>query len=531
MSFTSISFLWFLAAFLTLYGLCPTQFRRYLLLLGSVVLMFMDSTQAAIIALLFTAVNYFLGIFIQRTASRKAVMGMAIAFDAMFLVTFKVADMHVSGVSFYLFSFMAYQAEVYRGTVQAELDPIRFANYSFFFPKFTQGPITRYSEIAEQLDKPKITGAAIQKGLEDFTLGFVLKILVSDKLAVLLNKPTDYDGLYNVGFENISTDLAWLGAVATSLYIYIEWIAYMYMALGIAGMLGFKLPQNFNAPYTARTVGDYYRRWHMTLTRWFKDFVYIPLGGSRQGLGKTVANVLFVWLLTSLWHGNGLAPKYMLWGIAAGAAMLLDSVFSERYLKHAPHPDLGAKIMGHLPLLVLLPITVLVLREPADGYNFILWGMGIGILIVLERLWKTFVVERFRLGERFADDTLLGKTWKLLISALAHFWVVVTMALSWVIFSIRDHDQLKIYFTRLFPAAGNSGGLARGNFSDKWPDMRLWVFIGVLFCFPIVDRLIRLAKRSKLGSWILSAILAGLFWYAVYILSVKGSDPMGYAGF
>ena len=531
MSFTSIPFLWFLPAFLTLYGLCPARFRRYLLLLGSAVFILLDSTQAALWVLGFTAANYFLGIFVQRTASRKIVMAMAVAIDAMFLATCKLANVSVSGLSFYLFSFMAYQVEVYRGTVQAELDPIRFANYSFFFPKFTQGPITRYSEMAEQLDNPRITGAAIEKGLVDFTLGFVLKILVVDKYSVLFYKPTDFWALTTIGYENISTDLAWLGAVVASLKIYIEWIAYMYMAFGVAGMLGFKLPQNFNSPFIARTVGDYYRRWHMTLTRWFKDFIYIPLGGSRKGLGKTIVNVLFVWLLTSLWHGNGLAPKYLLWGIAAGAAMLLDSVCYDYFTKHARHPDLGARIMGHLPLLVLLPITVLVLRKPADGYNFILWGMGIGLLMVLERLWKTFVVDRFRLSEKFGDDNLLGKAWKFLMSALAHVWVVVTMVLSWVAFTIKDYDQLKLYFSRLFPAAGASAGRNPADFSTYLGKLWFVMIIGILFCFPVVDWVIRRVRRSRLGSWILSAILAGLFWYAVYILSTKGSDPMGYAGF
>lgn len=537
MSFTSIPFLWFLAAFLTLYGLCPAAYRRYLLLLGSVVFMFMDSTWAAIWAGGFTLFNFFLGISVQRTSERNKVFAMAIAINAMALATAKLANVGVMGLSFYLFSFMAYQAEVYRGTVEAELDPIRFANYSFFFPKFTQGPITRYSEMAEQLDRPRITAAGIQKGLEDFALGFVLKLLVSDRLSVLFSE-TEYAALArNPGFDYISTDLAWFGALVTSLHIYIEWIAYMYMALGIACMLGYKLPQNFNYPYAARTVGEYYRRWHMTLTRWFKDFVYIPLGGSRKGLGKTIVNVLFVWLLTSLWHGNGLAPKYLLWGIAAGTVMLLDPICCDWFAKRSlrEKPELGTRIMGHLPLLLLLLVSILVLREPASGYNFILWGMSIGVLIVLERLWKTFVVERFQLGKRFDPDSMLGKAWKLIVSALAHLWVIVTMVLSWVAFTIKDYDQLKLYFTRLFPAAGASAGFVENDIQLYWwgerTHLAYCVIVGVIFCFPLADRVIRMIKRTRWGTWIVSAILAGLFWYAVYILSVKGSNPMGYSNF
>lgn len=469
MSFTSIPFLWFFAAFLVLYGLCPARYKRYLLLAGSVLFAALGSFRAALWALLFTLVNWWLGICVQRTRRPKAVLGMAAAINVLALVTFKLLKVGMLGLSYYLFSFIAYLAEVYRGTVRAETDPIRFLSFGFFFPKFTMGPITRYSELEEQLDRPRITAVNIQKGLEDFTLGFILKILVADKLGVLFGD--SYYALTTAGYEVMSTKLAWLGAVVASLHIYIEWISYMYMALGIARMLGYKLPENFNYPYIARTVGDYYRRWHMTLTRWFKDFVYIPLGGSRKGLGRTIVNVLFVWLLTSLWHGSSLAS------------------------------------------------------------NFLIWGMSIGFMIVLERLWRIYVTERYGLGRRLGTDTLTGKLWKLFVSLLAHIWVVIPMILSWVVFTIRDLDQLGVYFSRLFPAAGASAGADPADFAKNWGMVGPYVIIGVIFCFPLVDWLIRLLKRSKIGSWVLSAVLAGLFWYAVYYLTQNGSDPMGYAAF
>ena len=529
MFFNTIPFLWFLAAFLVLYGFCPARYRHYLLLLGSAVFITVGNYQAALWVLLFTVLNYFLGIFIQRTERPRAVMGMAVAINAMALVTFKLLNVGVLGLSFYLFSFMSYLVEVYRGAVQAELDPIRFAGFGFFFPKFIQGPITRYIELGGQLDKPRINAANIQKGLEDFTLGFILNILVVGKLGIFF-KEGEYYSLARIGYESISTELAWLGAVVTSLHIYLDWVSYMYMALGIARMLGFRLPENFNFPYIARTVGDYYRRWHMTLTRWFKDFIYIPLGGSRKGLGRTVVNVLFVWLLTSLWHGNGLAPKYLLWGVGAGAAVALDPLWYG-FLTRRMGKDWSVRILGHLPLLALIPVSYYVLRTPADGFNFILWGMSIGLMIVLERLWKSFVADRFRIGEKLGKGSLPGKLWDALVSLLAHIWVVIPMVLSWVVFTIRDFDQLAVYFSRLFPAAGASAGADPADFATNlrmiWP----FVIVGVIFCFPVVDRLIRLLKRSRIGAWIVSAVLAGLFWYAVYMLIQNGSDPMGYAAF
>ena len=184
MFFNTVPFLWFLAAFLVLYGFCPARYRHYLLLLGSAVFITVGNYQAALWVLLFTVLNYFLGIFIQRTERPRAVMGMAVAINAMAMVTFKLLNVGVLGLSFYLFSFMSYLVEVYRGAVQAELDPIRFAGFGIFFPKFIQGPITRYSELGGQLDKPRINAANIQKGLEDFTLGFILNILVVGKLGI-----------------------------------------------------------------------------------------------------------------------------------------------------------------------------------------------------------------------------------------------------------------------------------------------------------------------------------------------------------
>lgn len=541
----SIDFLIFTAVFLIVYGLIPAKSpaRRYLLLAGSVAYMAFASLTAALWALLFAAVNFLLGICIERTSRPKAAMGMAVAVNALAMVTFKLLNVGMLGLSYYLFSFMSYLIDVYRDPKKhpAEIDPLRFASFSFFFPKFTQGPITRYSELASQLDKPRSSAASLQKGLQSFVLGFILKVLVSDKLGVFFREGEFYS-LARIGYESISTELAWLGVVVTSLHIFIEWQAYMFMVLGLAEILGFQLPQNFNYPYIARTVGDYYRRWHMTLTRWFKDYIYIPLGGSRKGLGRTIVNVLFVWLVTSLWHGNGLSPKYVLWGAIAGFAVALDPLWYS-FLTKRLGKDWSVKILGHILLIVLLPVSFYILRKPADGFNFILWGMGIGLLIVLERLWRTFVADRFRVGERLGKDTLTGRLWHFAVSVLAHVWVVIPMILSWLVFTITDFEELSVYFTRLFPAAGASAGADPNDFAEFWGLVRPYVIIGALFCVPVLSWLKNLLKRfsfgeqvlrfmnSKLVAWLVSFVLAGLFWYAVYSLIQNGSDPMGYAAF
>ena len=531
----SIDFLIFTAVFLIVYGLIPAKSpaRRYLLLAGSVAYMAFASLTAALWALLFAAVNFLLGICIERTSRPKAAMGMAVAVNALAMVTFKLLNVGMLGLSYYLFSFMSYLIDVYRDPKKhpAELDPLRFASFSFFFPKFTQGPITRYSELASQLDKPRSSAASLQKGLQSFVLGFILKVLVSDKLGVFFREGEFYS-LARIGYESISTELAWLGVVVTSLHIFIEWQAYMFMVLGLAEILGFQLPQNFNFPYIARTVGDYYRRWHMTLTRWFKDYIYIPLGGSRKGLLRTLVNVLFVWVVTSLWHGNGLAPKYMLWGVLCGAVVALDAWLSNRADERLG-ADAGRSVrfILHLPLLLLIPISWFLLREPASGVNFIIWGMSLGVMIVLERLWKTFVVDRFRIGERLGRESLTGKLWYGFVSVLAHVWVVIPIILTWLIFTITDYGDLTVYLSRLFPAAGKAAGANPSDFGNYLANIWPYLTIGVIFCFPLVNRIMKRLRKSKVGGWILSFVLAGLFWYAVYVLIQTGSDPMGYAAF
>ena len=444
MNFSSIPFLWFLAAFLTLFGLCPARYRRYLLLAGSVVFMALGSVTAALWALLFALVNYLLGYFVENSSHRKLTMALAVAINVMALVTFKLVKLLPDGLSFYTFAFITYLVDIGRGQLQAEYDPVRFANYSFFYPKFLMGPITRYGELGPELDKPRLNLAGLQTGLENLVTGFAMKVLIADKLAILWNE------LVKIGFESLPSPLAWLGAFSFSIQLYIEWQSYTLMAHGIANILGYKLPQNFNYPYLARSIGDYYRRWHMTLMRWFKDYVYIPLGGSRAGTGRTVVNILIVWLLTSLWHGL--------------------------------------------------------------GWNFLLWGMSLGLFIVIEKLWLGPVLEKNKV--------------------LSHLWVLFLIPLTWVCFKINDTAELGAYFSRLFPFFGSEGVVQidvvpMDVFWMYLKQFALYLILGVVFCFPLPEKLIHRFGKT----WIGAVLLAALFWYAVYELNRNGNNPFMYLNF
>ena len=442
MDFFSIPFLWFLAAFLTLYGLCPDYYRRYLLLAGSVLFVALDNWVALVCAFGFAVVNFFLGYCIQNTRQKKAAMGMAVAINVMALVTFKLLNVKPTGLSFYTFAFITYLVDIGRGQLKAEYDPVRYLNYTYFFPKFLMGPITRYGELGTELDRPRRSGAAFQTGLENLVTGFAMKVLIADKLSYLWNE------IVNIGFDSLPAPLAWLGAFSFSIQLYIEWQAYTLLAHGIAGILGYQLPQNFNYPYLSRSIGEYYRRWHITLGRWFKDYVYIPLGGSRAGTGRTVVNILIVWLLTSLWHGL--------------------------------------------------------------GWNFLLWGMSLGLFIVIEKLWLGRFLERNRV--------------------LSHLWVLFLIPLTWVCFKIEDVGELGLYFSRLFPFFGGASDMISKVYQKFWEllgQFAPYLALGVLFCFPLPEKLIHRWGRT----WVGAVLLAALFWYAVYELNRNGGNTMMYLNF
>ena len=442
MSFTSIKFLYFLAAFLVVYALCPARYRRYALLVGSLVFCFMGSVRMAVSVLCFSIVNYVLGGLLQtRDPIRKrVVLIVGVALNAGALIVFKLTGTMPTGVSFYTFACISYLVDVSRSDVDPEPNLLKFTTYLTMFPKVQQGPMARYKELSPQMDRPRQTLQNVQAGLESFILGISMKVLLADKLAILWNE------LVKIGFESISTPLAWLGIFGYSLQLYLDFQGYTLMAIGIGRMLGFQFPSNFNFPYLAKTIGDFYRRWHMTLTGWFKDYIYIPLGGNRKGTLRTAANILIVWLITSLWHGL--------------------------------------------------------------GWNYLLWGMSIGLLIVLEKLF-------------------LGKAMNKL-HVLPHLYVLFFIPLTWCCFAITDISQLGVYFTRLFPFLGGTvGNVYQGDFAMYLGQFAPYLIGGVFCCFPILERFVKRYGRNP----IVSMLLAALFWWAVFEIQRSGNNPFLYLNF
>jgi len=371
--FSSVEFLfYFLPAFLLIYGLTPARFKNFLLLVGSLLFYALGEPVYLGIMVLSVVVNYAIGrflgagkYFLEKSETnlyyanypdwQKACFALAVMGNIGMLVMFKYlagAQSLPLGISFYTFQILSYLIDVYRGDIPAEHSFIKVATYIVMFPQLISGPIVNYSEVSASLESRRMTLRSIRNGLKIFTLGLVAKVLLADKIGLLWND------VQVRGFESISVPLAWLGALAYSLKIYFDFYGYSLMAIGLGRMLGFKLPENFKNPYMSRSVREFYRRWHMTLGRWFRNYVYIPLGGNRNGELCTIRNLLIVWILTGLWHGD--TPNYLVWSFSLFVLIVVERL-GQKVLSGASAEGRPAKlrmhVLPHLYLWLVIPIT------------------------------------------------------------------------------------------------------------------------------------------------------------------------------
>ncbi len=257
-----------------------------------------------------------------------------------------------AGISFFTFQAIAYLADVYRGTIPAERSLPRLTLFMAFFPQVLQGPILRYGEFAPALTDRRETAADAADGAVRFCFGLAKKVLLADALGQIA------DGAFVAG-DRLTAGLAWLGAIAYTLQLYFDFSGYTDMALGLGRIFGFRLPENFNYPYVSKSASEFWRRWHMTLSFWFRDYVYIPLGGSRCSRGRQVLNLLAVWLLTGLWHGS--AWNFVLWGLYYAALLMGERFLWGRALDRLP------AALRHVYALVLITIGWVLFRCTSLG--------------------------------------------------------------------------------------------------------------------------------------------------------------------
>ena len=352
MVFSSFEFLFrFLPAFLIIYFITPKKFRNAVLFLGSIAFYTYGEAQYVLLLLASVTVNYVIARSMYKTPEdgrgrRQAVLlVLALCYDFGMLFFFKYSGLTTKlplGISFYTFQIAAYVIDVYRGIVPAEKSYVNLGTYLTMFPQLIAGPIVNYTEVSSCLKRRTVTARDFESGVRILVIGLGSKVIIADRVGMLWNN------VQTIGFNSISTPLAWLGAVAYSMELYFDFAGYSMMAIGLGKMLGFQIPVNFRFPYISKSVTEFWRRWHITLGRWFRDDVYIPLGGSRKGRLRTMFNLFAVWILTALWHGAGY--NFLIWGGMLLGALFLEKLFLLPFLQKS-------KVIGHVYLLLFVPVT------------------------------------------------------------------------------------------------------------------------------------------------------------------------------
>ena len=331
------------------------------------------------------------------------------------------------GISFYTFQIVSYIIDVYRGKVKADHSVISLGAYLCMFPQLIAGPIVVYSDIRRELHERTITIHNLDDGLKTFILGLGFKVLLANRVGTLWNE------VCTIGFESISTPLAWLGSLAYSMQLYFDFCGYSLMAIGLGKMLGFTIPENFHHPYLSRSVTDFWRRWHITLGAWFREYVYIPLGGNRKGRIRTIVNLGIVWLLTGFWHGA--AWNFILWGVFI---FLLEILEKNLLLPVLNHKSIAAHIFSHIYMIlyILVSWTIFAISDfnqlamylarmfpffgmghTLNSYDFVKYLTDYGVLLICCILFCTAGPEK--LYHRFKNK--LGG----IVIALIIFWYSV----------------------------------------------------------------------------------------------------------
>ena len=401
MVFSSIAFImYFMPVFFLVYYILPASYKNAWLFLASLGFYYYGvrgNPGYLLLMIMSVVVNFVAGKLIeaQKTKrARKAWLVVGIVYDLGWLILFKYLGflienlnalfgaMHVKvqletwnlilpiGISFYTFQIISYLVDVYRRETKAEKSLISLGTYLCMFPQLIAGPIVNYHLIQEQLHKRKHSMVKVESGLKVFALGLAYKVLLANRVGHLWTEVTA------IGYESISTPLAWMSIVAYSLQLYFDFYGYSLMAIGLGRMMGFDFPQNFNNPYMAVSMTDFWRRWHMTLGGWFREYVYIPLGGNRKGLPRQILNILIVWTLTGIWHGAGW--NFLFWGLWFALFLILEKLFLGELLKNAP------VVFGRVYTLavVLISWVFFALEKPAEilAYLQAMFGLnGVGL--------------------------------------------------------------------------------------------------------------------------------------------------------
>jgi len=365
MVFSSFSFLCvFLPIVLAVYYLLPKKARNLFLLIASLIFYAWGEPKYVLLMMFSITVNYVFGLLMDKNREKpkrmKLMLVLSVIIDIGLLCVFKYTDFVIEnvnkafgasfdllylalpiGISFYTFQAMSYTIDVYRGDVKVQRNIIDFGMYITMFPQLIAGPIVRYSDVEEQLSDRRVDLEAFSRGISRFTVGLGKKVLLANQIGAL------WSTIYAQG-GSTSALMAWLGAIAFTFQIYFDFSGYSDMAIGLGKMFGFKFPENFRYPYESISVTDFWRRWHITLSTWFKEYLYIPLGGNRKGKGRQIFNLFVVWTLTGFWHGAGW--NFIMWGLYYFVFLVLEKLFLLKVLNKTP------KLIQHIYALLVIVI-------------------------------------------------------------------------------------------------------------------------------------------------------------------------------
>ena len=385
MLFSSIPFLfYFFPCVLILYLIAPKCLKNTVLLLSSLVFYAWGEPRYVIWMLLAITLGYIFGLLIERFKEKKRIsklfMILSVASSLAMLGYFKYVDFFIGnfnaitglsvpllkialpiGISFYTFQILSYTVDVYRGDVAAQKNPIDLAAYVALFPQLIAGPIVRYSDVAEQLKSRTHSFEKTALGARRFMIGLGKKILIANILGELCDTFRASDDKSVLFF--------WLYAVAYSLHIYFDFSGYSDMAIGLGKIFGFDFLENFNYPYISASITEFWRRWHMSLGSWFRDYVYIPLGGNRVSRLRHLFNIFVVWMLTGFWHGA--AWNFIVWGLFFAVLLMVEKLWLLKYLKKS-------RVLSHIYVVILIIISFVIFDASSMGQAFSYIGSMFG---------------------------------------------------------------------------------------------------------------------------------------------------------
>ncbi len=445
------------------YYICPKKGKNLFLLIVSLIFYAWGEPKYVFLMIFSILVNYVFGLLMDKHRENKKrlklLLVISVIIDLGLLSVFKYTDFIITninsvfgagfdllnialpiGISFYTFQAMSYTIDVYRDDVRVQRNLIDFGMYITMFPQLIAGPIVRYTDVQDQLAERNVTTADFSEGIMRFVVGLGKKVLLANQMGAVWTQ------IYALGGD-ISALMAWTGAAAYTFQIYFDFSGYSDMAIGLGRMFGFKFPENFRYPYESVSITDFWRRWHITLSTWFKEYLYIPLGGNRRGLARQALNLLIVWTLTGFWHGAGW--NFVMWGLYYFAILFIEKLFLLKALDKLP------RLFRHAYALLLIVIGWVIFASDdvsvmlpylgsMFGANGALGGMDVYTLLTRAALMVICCVASTELPRRLLV-TAAGKMNEKAAFTVKSVLTLALLALS-VVFLIGDSYNPFLYF-------------------------------------------------------------------------------------